>query len=114
MGPMADAFQPFDIVRVEEQRPRRAIDRAAAEVPLEVRLHGQSFSVIMRTPGDDQALAVGFLFSEGIVTRASEIQCIETNDRLNSVNIVLTGNRDRKSTRLNSSHIQKSRMPSSA
>ena len=36
-----------------------------------------------------------------------------SNDRA-AVAVVLTGAGDRKSTRLNSSHIQKSRMPSSA
>ena len=93
MGPMPDAFQPFDVVRVEGQRPRRAIDRAAAEVPLEVRLNGQPFSVIMRTPGADQDLALGFLFSEGIISGACEVERIETNDSLNIVDVVLPGNR---------------------
>ena len=93
MCAMADAFQPFDIVKVEARRPRRATDRAAAEVPLEVRLNGQPFSVIMRTPGADEELAVGFLFSEGIVSRACEIEHIETNDRLNIVDVVLPVNR---------------------
>ena len=51
--------------------PRRRMstthDLAAVEEPLEVRLHGQPFAVIMRTPGDDRALAAGFLLSEGVV-----------------------------------------------
>jgi FdhD protein len=93
MGLMPDAFQLIDIVRVEDQRSRRATDRAAAEVPLEVRLNGQPFSVIMRTPGADQELAVGFLFSEGIVSRACEIEHIETNDPLNIVDVVLPASR---------------------
>jgi FdhD protein len=86
---MADASQPFDIVKVEAQRPRRATDRAAAEVPLEVRLNGESFSVIMRTPGADCDLAIGFLFSEGIIGSANEIDHIDANDRLHVVNVAL-------------------------
>ena len=39
-------------------------------------------------------------------------RCIEMNAR--GINQGTSGNIDRKSTRLNSSHIQKSRMPSSA
>ena len=39
----------------------------ATEEPLEVRLHGQPFAVIMRTPGMDRELAAGFLLSEGVV-----------------------------------------------
>jgi len=89
MCAMADAFQPFEVVRVEDQRPRWKTDRAAAEVPLEVRLNGQPFSVIMRTPGADHDLAMGFLFSEGVIAGAHEIERIDANDRLHIVNVVL-------------------------
>ncbi len=62
-------------------------DRLAAEVPLEIRVgHGSasgyvtsSLAVTMRTPGQDTALAAGFLLSEGIVRQASDItRIVET------------------------------------
>lgn len=87
---MADAFQPVDVVRVEEQRPRRTTDQAAAEVPLEVMLNGQPFSVIMRTPGADRDLAVGFLFSESVIGSADDIGNIDEAE--NVVNVVLIHN----------------------
>ena len=52
-------------------------DLAAVEEPLEVRLHGQPFAVIMRTPGEDRALAAGFLLSEGVVRTADDIGAVE-------------------------------------
>ena len=52
-------------------------DLAAVEEPLEVRLHAKPFAVIMRTPGDDRALAAGFLFSEGVVRTTSELGAVE-------------------------------------
>ncbi len=52
-------------------------DLAAVEEPLEVRLHGQPFAVIMRTPGDDRALAAGFLLSEGVVRTADDLGAVE-------------------------------------
>ncbi len=52
-------------------------DLAAVEEPLEVRLHGQPFAVIMRTPGEDRALAAGFLLSEGVVRSADDIGAVE-------------------------------------
>ena len=55
----------------------RARDVAAAEEPLDVRLHGRSFAVIMRTPGEDRALAAGFLLSERIIRSAADIGAIE-------------------------------------
>lgn len=42
-------------------------DSVAREEPLEIRLDGQALSVTMRTPGEDLDLAVGFLFTEGIL-----------------------------------------------
>jgi FdhD protein len=53
------------------------LDLAAVEEPLEVRLHGQPFAVIMRTPGEDRALAAGFLLSEGVVRTADDIGAVE-------------------------------------
>ncbi|KAB2960927.1 MAG: formate dehydrogenase accessory sulfurtransferase FdhD [Thermoanaerobaculia bacterium] len=51
-------------------------DRLAVEAPLELRLDGRPFTVLMRTPGDDEELAAGFLFSEGIVTAANQIRAL--------------------------------------
>lgn len=48
-------------------------DRLAGEEPLEIRLGGRSFSVTMRTPGDDFDLVAGFLVSEGVVGEPGEI-----------------------------------------
>ena len=46
-------------------------DRVAVESPLQVRLDEEPFAVIMRTPGDDEALVLGFLHAEGVIaTRA--------------------------------------------
>lgn len=41
-------------------------DEVAAEAPLELRLGGVPIAVVMRTPGHDEELARGFLWSEGI------------------------------------------------
>ena len=65
----------------------RAMDRDAitVEEPLEIRLSytasgqrvEQSISVTMRTPGDDEELALGFLAGEAIVRRASDVRLVE-------------------------------------
>jgi FdhD protein len=65
------------VTRVRGAELVRAVDCAAAEEPLEVRLHGQSFAVIMRTPGADRELAAGFLFAERVLTSADELGTIE-------------------------------------
>jgi len=86
---MADLVQPFDVVRFDQRRSRADVDRIAAEAPLEVRLEGQPFSVIMRTPGADEDLAAGFLFTEGVVAEAGEIQRIDIGKSPNVINVSL-------------------------
>ncbi|MCP5542147.1 MAG: formate dehydrogenase accessory sulfurtransferase FdhD [Akkermansiaceae bacterium] len=48
-------------------------DRLAAEEPLEIRVGGRAVAVSMRTPGHDDELAAGFLFTEGVVTEPAQI-----------------------------------------
>lgn len=57
-------------------------DVVATEEPLEIRLEldggdgtriERSISITMRTPGNDEELALGFLYSEGIVRRSADI-----------------------------------------
>lgn len=45
----------------------------AVEEPLEIRLGHESFSVTMRTPGDDFDLVAGFLISEGIIFEPGQL-----------------------------------------
>jgi FdhD protein len=49
----------------------------AVESPLEVRLHGDPFSVIMRTPGADRELTAGFLFTEGLLRSPADVAHID-------------------------------------
>jgi FdhD protein len=44
-------------------------DLVAVEEPLEIRVDGVPLTVTMRTPGDDEHLAAGFLLGEGLIDR---------------------------------------------
>ena len=70
--------------RVEVGRPHapdsasaHALDAVAVEEPLEIRLEGVVIAVVMRTPGDDDDLARGFLLTEGIVLRPDEVRAVD-------------------------------------
>ena len=82
-----------DVLRAEAGRATSAIDRVAQEAALEVRLHGEPFSVIMRTPGSDRDLAAGFLFTEGVVANSSDIVRIDDDGGSNVVNVTLAPQR---------------------
>jgi len=66
-----------DVTRLSSTGVARVTDAAATEEPLDIRLHGRSFAVIMRTPGQDRALAAGFLLSERVIRSAEDVGAIE-------------------------------------
>ena len=45
-------------------------DEVAVEEPLEIRVDGDAIAVTMRTPGEDEELALGFLHGEGLIHKA--------------------------------------------
>ncbi|MDT0307875.1 formate dehydrogenase accessory sulfurtransferase FdhD [Streptomyces sp. DSM 44917] len=61
------------IVRIRAGQVSERADTLVGEEPLEIRVNGRRLAVTMRTPGDDFALAAGFLVSEGVVARPEEI-----------------------------------------
>jgi FdhD protein len=73
---MATPVQPIDVVRVLGSSRSSEVDRAAVEEPLEIRLHGRRFVVIMRTPGADRELAAGFLLAEQTIRGHDDLGAI--------------------------------------
>ncbi|MFD4376245.1 formate dehydrogenase accessory sulfurtransferase FdhD [Streptomyces sp. NPDC058486] len=68
-------------------------DTLVAEEPLEIRLNGRPIAITMRTPGDDFALAAGFLVSEGVLASAADVRSIvycagAKEDGTNTYNVV--------------------------
>jgi FdhD protein len=85
------------VQRLSPETQEARDDRVAVEAPLEFQLHHPafgpepvSFGTTMRTPGDDEWLAAGLLYGEGIVNSAADIDAIETSTRRpNVVNVRL-------------------------
>jgi FdhD protein len=94
---MTHAFRAVDVTRVRAGARLEACDRAATEEPLEIRLHGRPFAVVMRTPGADRELAAGFLLSEGVLRSADELGTIahctdaDAEHPENVINVTLAG-----------------------
>ena len=86
------AIRPVDVLRRGESETTR--DHVAVELPLEVRLNGHPFAVIMRTPGDDRDLALGFLFTEGLVRSAADVQRVDLDADASLANVVFVRGRD--------------------
>lgn len=52
-------------------------DLLAVEEPLEIRAGGEPIAVTMRTPGNDEELAAGFLYGEGLIERAPQLDATD-------------------------------------
>jgi FdhD protein len=70
------------VLRVSGENLRAAeTDTLAVEEPLEIRLgfgkQHRAVSITMRTPGDDFALAAGFLFTEGVLQSKNQIAAVK-------------------------------------
>lgn len=76
------AVTTLSIHKVQSGTVTASDDQLAIEEPLEIQLvHGadrftRKVSVTMRTPGQDEELAVGFLFTEGIIRNREAIEHI--------------------------------------
>ena len=81
---MAESSRNIDIIRADATDRSAVGDVVAVEEPLEIQVTSdtaagaaaKSVSITMRTPGNDEELALGFLFTEGIVGRKEDIHDI--------------------------------------
>ncbi len=62
-----------DAVVVREGGLSKQSEDVVVEEPLEIRVASESLATTMRTPGEDQYLAVGFLFAEGVLQALGDV-----------------------------------------
>jgi FdhD protein len=73
---MAQKSRNIELTQVtqwEDGKATRVEDFLAAEEPLEMRAGRYSLGVTLRTPGNDEELVAGFLFTEGIISRREHL-----------------------------------------
>jgi len=64
------------IRRTENGEHECVTDEVAIEEPLEIRIGGDAIATTMRTPGNDEELAAGFLLSEAIIRSREDLRAI--------------------------------------
>lgn len=72
---MSEAVTTRRVVKVRDEN-EELDDSLVVEEPLEIRLDGTPLAVVMRTPGADADLALGFALTEGIVTSPAAIETV--------------------------------------
>jgi len=80
-----------EVVRSDRAGPLS--DHVAVEAPLELRINGHRLAVIMRTPGRDDELALGFLLCEGLLRSRADVVRVEEDERACFVNVVFARDR---------------------
>ncbi|GAB3018372.1 formate dehydrogenase accessory sulfurtransferase FdhD [Spirosoma pulveris] len=88
---------PVTVHKISGENLSEVPDLLAVEEPLEIRLgfgpatrrEQRSVSVTMRTPGHDEELAMGFLFTEGIIQHPADVvscrHCVQEADKEGNV-----------------------------
>ncbi len=94
---VSHGVQQVPLERVGPTARVGGVDRVAVEEPMEVRVNGAPFAVVMRTPGVDRELAAGFLLAEDVIRDAQELGAIELCEdveeegRGNTLNVTVIG-----------------------
>lgn len=77
----------YEAIKVTSQKPIELLDSLVIEAPLQININRQPYTVVMRTPGDDNDLITGLLYAEDIYRKKQSplIESIETNKFHNNI-----------------------------
>lgn len=87
-GPADGLVSEVRIVRWTHGQGVGTTDRVAVEEPLEIRVDSHPVVVTMRTPGHDEELAAGFLATERVLARPSDIAAMRPYPRNDAGNVL--------------------------
>ncbi len=80
--------------RIKGGVARTAVESIVREVPVSVYVNGSEYAVLMATPTDLEALALGFLIGEGVISPAAKVEGVKVDGREWIVRVQLSGEFD--------------------
>ncbi len=94
---MDNVFQ-HQLIHWNNASKTRTHHKLLGEEPLSIRIEGNPYAVVMRTPGDEIAHAAGFCLTEGIIDAPQDLTSIGfcADDDSNVVTVTLTPSRREK------------------
>ena len=84
---MANEVERIPILRLTEEGVTNIEDIVAREFPLTIILNNQELVTLLCSPTSLQYLAIGFLFSEGLLRRKDEIKRVIVDDQRGTVRV---------------------------
>src|SRR3954470_7250208 len=88
-APPPDSTREVAVLRLGPKGSQAVTDRIAAEVPVALVFNGISHAVMMATPADLEAFALGFALSEGLLASRDECRGIDVIDTEQGIEIQL-------------------------
>ena len=84
-----DEIKLVEILKISDEQKFYLTDSVINEISFEIFINGKRLLAISSLPSNLLELAIGFVFSEGLVTSYSEIESYEMNKKLNAINLSL-------------------------
>lgn len=64
----------YEALKVSGNNQKNIVDTIVIEAPLQININNESYTVVMRTPGNDEELIRGLLFAEDIYKKITELK----------------------------------------
>jgi FdhD protein len=85
----ASSYADVPVMNLDQEGVRRTQVSLPREEAVTITLNGQELVTLLASPGNRRELAAGFLFNEGLVTDAAQIEVLEEHEE--GVRVVATG-----------------------
>ena len=64
----------YQSVKISKNSYEKVDDTLVVEAPLQININNEAYTVVMRTPGDDEELTRGLLYAEDICKKKEDLQ----------------------------------------
>jgi FdhD protein len=81
---------PYRYWLIEGERTQQVDGGVIEEAMVDIYVNGQELATLMCSPIDQEALALGFLYTEGVIDSLDEIGLVQANVSRNVVDVLLT------------------------
>jgi len=88
---LTEAFTLVPVTRYRNGEFSIGEDKVIREVPVNLMLNGFEFSTMACSPNDLKEMAIGFLYSEGLVQQSSDIKSINVDEASKTIRVETTG-----------------------
>jgi FdhD protein len=83
-------MEELDIIRIDDDGRHARRDPVSSEVPFTINVNGRELATLLASPGGLRELAVGFVFSAGLIREAADLAEVTVDERRWRAEVTLT------------------------